>query len=313
MNKEKSPLNDKFKCPNCQNQFIPESINQEKVINIHKYPRSSHIVEKNGELMIRSPNNVFKGIDQFIIKPNNIVLTNWIITCPECSYISRFIAEEAIKRISEDDIGLSEYNKKFKYFIKNYPKPYKDYTEHFLGFTNKIKNKIINALDEINLNAWSQDLNDWKAEKIESFKFFVRLISSLDGYYKIRKKNENNKKEMPEKIKELNLPNELKEKLINMNHLRNKAVHDGYELNQDEVLNCYDGMVEFLEYIIIQHLTPLNLSEIKIPKEINFLDPSYVRREIWLFLMRFFNEIKISNLKSRISDSILKNLNIKKD
>lgn len=313
LNVEKSNSKTYFKCPNCQFQFIPESIYLDKLVDIDKAPDKSAIVEENGRKWIKWYNklSIFNDIKMYDIKPNKLIIARWIITCPECSYISKFAAQAAVKTPSEDDVGIPEFNKKFKYFIQSYSKPCLDYSDYYSEFINSIKNKIAIAFKEVMIEEWSRIFSDWKSQNIDSFKFAVRLISNMENYYKANY-SEINKKEMPEKIKEFNLPNDLQDKLINLNHLRNKAVHDGYELNQDKISNFSDGFLEFIEHLLVKQLKPLRLNEIKIPEDIKFLDLDYVKREVWLFIYQYLDNLKFNSLKSRFSYSVLESLNIEK-
>ena len=110
---------------------------------------------------------------------------------------------------------------------------------------------IRDILEALNFIGWVKVLNTK-----HKFKFIARFFSNLEYYHGI-KCGEDRNKEMPVKIRELHFPLALEKALLKYNRIRNKCIHQEYELNQEEK----EGIVElYFQYLIAffeKEITPI--------------------------------------------------------
>ncbi|MFX1503460.1 MAG: hypothetical protein ACFFDH_21030 [Promethearchaeota archaeon] len=268
---------EKVKCPVCGIEFIPESFYFEK----------AHFdqIESKGEL-IEFPN----GEHQIELKPFTSIRGSYVTYCPKCGYLIKFAAEIGRKEIVEEPSlikklgAIKEFGKVYKYKFDPNEKPYMDYSDYFIEKVDKIKKKIKNSLDKVNFNQWGSSYNKWKEDKtIDSFKFLVHFYSTLLDYLDSQVE-EYDTKSVVQKIEELNLPKSLEILTKNVEALRNKAAHEVYELNEEEEELIESTFTQFMQYLIIKHLAPLDLDKIRIEKEYDFIDINKINYEIQEFL-----------------------------
>lgn len=278
MTEKLSPRKEKMKCPMCGGEFIPESFHTERtVFDYHKGSIGNPFVPYN---------NV---IGQLKITPSNLILKSWIAICPMCNYILRFAAEIGKKKllVGEKKQGIrsySEFNKQYIYEFFNLSKPYMDHADYIQDKIDELINKIKIELEKFDVAGWGDLYKAWTQRKeIDSFKFLIKFMSKLEKYCESCDA-ELNGKDMPTKIKTLDLSSDLENELVEINKIRNKIVHGDYHLNQDDekkIDNLYSKLVYEL---FLKSLKPLNLNNIQIEQEHSFIKIEDLHREIYLFL-----------------------------
>ncbi len=275
---------DKVNCPVCSFKFIPESFHYEK----------THFdqIEGKGEL-IEFPN----GKHQLELKPFTLFRGSYVTYCPECGYLIKFAAEIGRKEIIEDPslikkLGASkEFGKTYKYNFDSNEKPFMDYSDYFIEKVDNIKLNIKKALDEVNFEHWGSSYNKWKEDKsIDSFKFLIHFYTTLIDYLDSQVENHNNKS-VAQKIEALHLPQNLEILTKNIDNLRNKIAHEAYELTEEEEQLVESTFTQFMRYLIIKQLIPLNLDKIKIEPEYNFIDINKIRYDIQEFLNLYLGKL----------------------
>ena len=104
---------------------------------------------------------------------------------------------------------------------------------------------IKDILEASNFIGWVKVLNTK-----HKFKFLARFFSNLEYYHGI-KCGADKDKDMPVKIRELHFPLALEKTLIKYNRIRNKCIHQGYELNQKDkerlVVFYFQFLIAFFE------------------------------------------------------------------
>ncbi|MFW9999720.1 MAG: hypothetical protein ACFE9Q_10780 [Candidatus Hodarchaeota archaeon] len=275
---------EKVNCPVCNYKFIPVSFHYEKT---HFDP-----LESQGDL-IEFPN----GKHQLELKPFTSFRGSYVTYCPECGYLIKFVSEIGKKEKIEDPSlikklgAIKEFGKTYKYqFISN-EKPYMDYSDYFIEKVDKIKKNIKNALDEVNFNDWGTSYNKWKEDKsIDSFKFLIHFYTTLVEYLNSQVEDHNNKSVI-QKIEELHLPQNLEILTKKVRELRNKITHEAYELAEEEEQLVESTFTQFMLYLIIKQLTPLNLNRIQIEPEYSFIDINKINYEIQDFLNVYLGKL----------------------
>ncbi len=284
MKVNKFPLKEKITCPICSFKFIPESFHFEKT--------HFDTPEAEGELT-----SILNETHQVVIKPFTTIRGSWITYCPDCGYIIKFAAEIGKKEVDEEHHrvikrgAFKEFGKEYKYNYYIHEKPYMDKSDYFIEKVDNIKKKIKDVLDEINFEHWGTPYKEWKNAKTEdSFKFVIHFFSNLEDY--INSNVEDFKsKEMPEKIKALNLHRELEDLIHAIRGLKDKIAHDVYELKEEEEELVDKAFIEFIYHLIKKQLKPLNLDEIYIEPEYNFIDINDINYEIREFLNVYLDKI----------------------
>lgn len=296
---------EKVKCPVCTSKFIPESFHYEKT---HFDP-----LETKGEL-IEFPN----GKHQLELKPFTSFRGSYVTYCPECGYLLRFAAEIGRKEIIEDPSlikklgAIKEFGKTYKYQFDPNVKPFMDYSDYFIEKVDSIKISIKNALDEVNFDQWGSSYNKWKENKsIDSFKFLIHFFSTLVDYLDSQVEDHNNKT-VVQKIEELNLPKNLEILTKDVGNLRNKIAHEVYELNEEEESLVESTFTQFMRYLIMKQLAPLNLDKIKIKPEHNFIDINKIKYEIQEFLHLYLGKVlHIKNFYNNFLIPLLEELGVR--
>lgn len=277
MEQNKFPLKEKLKCPICNFEFIPKAFHFEKT--------HFDAIESKGELM-----SFQNAKHQLFVKPFTSFRGSWITYCPECGYLIRFAAEIGKKEITEEHSSIlkrgifDEFGKSHKYDFHDRVKPYMDQSDYFIETVDNVKRKIKDALDKINFDHWGAPYKEWKTDKnVDTFKFLIRFYTNLKDYTNSQVENYDTK-EMPEKIRELNLPSMLVELLRDILKLHEKLIHNVYQLNEEEEELIEKAFIQFMYYLVGKQLKPLNLNKIEIKPEYNFIDKIEVYYEIREFL-----------------------------
>jgi len=277
MVKNKALSDKKIKCPICNYKFIPEAFHIEKT--------NFDAIESKGELM-----QFQNEKHQVVVKPYSSIKGSWVTYCPECGFIIKFAAEVGKKEILEDPSlrkkwgAFKEFGKTYKYSFAPQEKPYMDYLDYFIQKVDNIKNKINTALDEIDFINWGSPYREWKHNKnFDAFKFLIKFYSNLEDYCNAQVEDYKNK-DMAEKILELKLPEDLERLIQNIRALRNIIVHEAHELTEEEENTIENTYTQFMFYLVMKHLKPLDLNKIEIEPEYSFIEIDKVNHEIQSFL-----------------------------
>ncbi|MFW9896744.1 MAG: hypothetical protein ACFFD7_13145 [Candidatus Thorarchaeota archaeon] len=304
MTENKFPLKEKLKCPLCNYEFIPESFHYEK--------NHFDIIESKGELT-----KFQNEKHQVIIKPYSSIKDSWVTHCPECGFMLKFAAEIGKKEIVEEPSlikklsAFKEFGQHFKYTFTPQNKPYMDYLDYFIEKVDDIKKGIKNALDEVNFFQWGDPYREWKSDKnVDSFKFLVRFFTNLEEYTKAHVEDHINK-DMEEKIKDLELTEDLEIFLQSIRKLRNKIVHEAYQLTEEEEDIVEKAFIGFMSHLVVKQIKPLNLDEIEIESEYKFIDINKIYFEIQKFLeLYLYSTLRIKDFHKTFLTPLLQDLGI---
>jgi len=299
------PLKEKINCPICNSKFIPDSFHLEKT--------HYDILESEGALL-----EFQNKKDKLIIRPYSVPRGTWITYCPECAYLIKFAAEIGKKEIVEEPHRLKqlrgefeEFGKEYKYNYYKHEKPYMDKADYFLEKVDDIKRRIKGALDEVNFDHWATPYRQWKqAKNVDSFKFLILFFTDLEEFCNSQVEDFKNK-EMPEKIKALNLPTELEVLVESIRELRNKIAHEVYELKEDEEELVEKTFIDFMYYLVKKQLKPLRLNAIEIEPDYDFIEIEKINYEILHFLHLYLETIlQIRDFKISFLIPLLNDLGI---
>jgi hypothetical protein len=281
---KKSLSENKIKCPICNHEFIPEAFHVEKT--------NFDVIESKGEL-IEFQNKKH----QVVVKPYSSIKGSWVTYCPECGFIIKFAAEVGKKEILEETSiikklgAFKEFGNTYKYSFAPQEKPYMDYLDYFIQKVDEVKNRIKTALDEIDFVNWGSPYREWKHNKnVDAFKFLVKFYSNLEDYCNAQVEDYKTK-DMPEKLVELNLPEDLERLIQSIRALRNTIVHEAHELTEEEINTIEASYIQFMSYLVMKHLKPLDLNKIEIEPEYNFIKVTKINHEILSFLHLYLETI----------------------
>ena len=304
MTQNKITTKKKIKCPICNYEFIPESFHMEK--------NHFDLVDSEGELM-----EFQNEKHQLVIKPFSSIRDAWVTNCPECGFIIKFAAEVGKKEIVEEPSlikklsAFKEFGKHYKYAFIPQNKPYLDYLDYFIEKVDNIKKSIKNVLDDVNFFQWGDPYREWKSDKnVDSFKFLVRFFTNLEEYTKTHVQEYINK-DMEEKIKNLELSEDLENFLQSIRKLRNKIVHEAYEITEEEDNVIEEAFVGFMSHLVAKQLKPLNLDKIEIEPEYQFIDINKINYEIQNFLQLYlYSTLRIKDFNETFLTPLLEDLGI---
>jgi hypothetical protein len=304
MTPSKVPTNKMIKCPICNYEFIPESFHHEKI--------HFDLVESKGELM-----KFQNEKHQVVIKPYSSLKGSWVTYCPECGFMLKFAAEVGKKEVVEEASLIKklstfkEFGQQYKYTYTPQNKPYMDYLDYFIEKVDSLKKAIKDALDEVNFFHWGDPYREWKTDKkVDSFKFLVRFFTNLEDYTKTHVEEYINK-DMEDKIKELELSEDLENFLQSIRQLRNKIVHEAYEITEEEDKTIEKAFISFMSHLVVKQLKPLNLDNIEIEPEYNFIDINKINYEIQNFLRLYlYSTLRIKDFNEMFLTPLLEDLGI---
>jgi rubredoxin len=304
MKHNKYPLKGKIKCPVCNFHFIPEAFQYEKTNFIE--------IKSKGE-----PLKVKNKDHQLILKPYTEIKDSWVTYCPDCGYLMKFVAEVGKKELVEQSSRIlkrgafEEFGDTFKYKFKSRQKAYMDYLDYLIEKIDGIKADIKKALDEVNFTRWGDPYIEWMNDKsIDSFKFLIHFQANIEDYCNSQLPDFKSM-DMMEKIKACNLPNELEESLAKVQDLLNKIAHDVYELSEEEDEIVERAFIQFAYYLVGKQLKPLNLDDIRIDPEHDFIDINKINYEIQEFLRLYLYDIlRIKEFDDKFLFPLLSHLGI---
>ena len=296
----------KIKCPLCSVEFIPRFFHLEKL----KFEVSApvHIVNK---FKYKSSNGGFQ--------PPNIVSRSWVTSCPECKYLIKFAAELGKKEYLDQDsksiLHLREFRengKRYEYKFYNLDKPYREAHYYNVDLIGQLKKRILKALNDLVLPDWGFLYKTWKIDsQIDSFKFLIRFLSYIEKYIASLDISIGLDSTIA-KIGALYLPYEIKEDIISLIRIREKAVSQYYELNEKDENLLQKTYIELTMELIFQEMASLHLNKVNIKedphaldKELYYLelkellhnyvkDTMYIHGETSHFIITILNRLKIT-------------------
>lgn len=271
-------------CPICNHKFIPEAFHLERIIMDTRVDgKGTHII---------GDRNV---MNKMAIRPSNHIRKVWITNCPHCNYVLRFTAEVAKKELKELEgkkiSSFNEFGTNYFYNLYNYPKPYMDYLDYYIEAITKIKAEIKKSLEALNINEWGLLCRGFLTEKnIDPFKFLIRFYANLENYCNSLANN-SKEKDMHQKIKESVFPQQLEDILEETRKLRNKVVHESYDLNEDDVVLIKNAFLTFLSYLISSELAKL-----KLKFQVENIEYKFINKKILLWEIRRFLQIDLGEI-----------------
>lgn len=260
---------EKLKCPVCNTKFIPRTF----------YPEEATFSTPDGKKL-----SGFNGyISSSGVKPAEVILSSWITYCSKCNYVMRF-AKEVVKKEKIQFQSAIAKDIKEKYNNYYFGFPFEDYSQYLDNIAEKVKNNIETSLKDLNLPAW-ENMYDFD----DTFKLLVRFYANLDHYCNSQLTSEKDK-DLATKIKLLKLSPDLEETLLELNEIRNKAIHGGYELSQHDKDKINHAVIEFILNLIEKHIKPL-IDGKKLKNKYSYIDLKDLNSEIKLFLNGYLNNI----------------------
>lgn len=185
----------------------------------------------------------------------------------------------------------SPTNIESKYEEVEFGKPVAEYMDYLNDVMVELKNNITQKFEEISLstfiNLFLND-NEGKAYEKDDFKFLIRFIAIIETFHdKSLGKDDN--LTLPDKLNRLDFPSELKDELVQLNSLRNRIVHKGYEMAEEEGTQIYDTYYEFIKYLLDKKIKPLIDKELQ-DSGYQFLEIKDIYQEISIYLQKYFYE-----------------------
>lgn len=295
----------KIKCPLCSVKFIPRFFHREKL----KFEVSApvHIINK---FKFKSSNGGFQ--------PPNIVSRSWVTICPECNYIIKFAAEMGKKEFIDQDSKsilhfreFKEDGKRYEYKFYNLEKPYKDAHYYNTDLIEDLKKKILKVLDDLVLPDWGFLYKMWKIDsQIDSFKFLIRFLSYIERYIASLKISIDLDTTIA-KIGALYIPYEIKENIISLIRIQEKAVGNYYDLNKKDEELLQNTYIELTMELIFQEMTSLHLDKANIKEDPRALDKEFYYLELKELLQKYVkNTLHINEETSHFVITMLNRLKI---
>lgn len=268
-------------CPICSHKFIPEAFHIERIIMDTRVDgKGTHII---------GDSNVMNKI---AIKPSNHIRKVWITNCPLCNYVLQFTAEVAKKELKEVEApSFNEFGTNYVYNVYNIPKPYMDYTDYYIEAITKTKAEIVKSLEALNINEWGLLSRGFLTEKIiDPFKFLIRFYANLENYCNSLASN-SKEKDMHQKIMESSFPQQLEDILEETRKLRNKVVHESYDLNEDDAELIKNAFLTFLSYLISSELAKLELKS-----QVENIEYKFINKKSLLWEIRRFLQVDLGEI-----------------
>ncbi|MFX0008050.1 MAG: hypothetical protein ACFFA7_06325 [Promethearchaeota archaeon] len=257
---------EKLKCPLCGNKFIPRTF----------YPE---------EATFSSEGKLLSGFNGYIsssgVKPAEVILGSWITYCPNCNYIMKFVKEIVKKeKIQSQTVSAKEVKEKYNNYYFGFQ--FEDYSQYLSGVSEKVKANIKKSLKGVDLDIWE---NMYEIE--DTFKLLVRFYANLEKYCDAQLPDDNDK-DLPTKIKLLNLIPQLENLLLELNKIREQTIQGNYELSPGDKENVNTAVVNFTLNLIEKHIKPL-VDGKKLRAQYNYVDIKDLNSEIKVFLSGYLN------------------------
>lgn len=260
---------EKLKCPVCNTKFIPRTF----------YPEEAIFSISDGKKL-----SGFNGyISSRGVKPTEVILSSWITYCPSCNYVLKFVKEIVKKeKIQAQRPKVKEITEKYNSYYFGFP--FEDYSQYLGMVVENVKNDIEDSLKDLNLTAF-ENIYEIK----DAFKLLVRFYANLENYCNIQFSSEIDK-DLANKIKSLELSVEMEEILLELNEIRDKAIHSDYELSEDDKSKVNKAIVGFILNLVEKHIKPLINSK-KLKSKYNYLDIRDLNLELKMYLNGYFSNI----------------------
>jgi len=294
----------KIKCPMCGKKFVPKSFHREKV----KYEFGGTIYR------IKIPK--FKNSNENG-RPYNIVRRSWVTFCPKCKYIIKFAAEvgkkESLAEFSSF-LHLKEFKENgniYEYNFYNFEKPYKETLYYNKILVEGLRNSILNTLKDLRLEHWGKLYKMWRIENvIDSFKFLIRFFSLILKHFEIPNIKISNAK-YSEQIKNLDISEDLKKDLLEIEKLRKKVIYEYYDLNKVDENFIQNIFFNLTFDLIFKKLEPMGLNSIYNKKESEIIDNEILYSELKKIFGNYLDEqLGLGEYANEFVISLLKKLNI---
>ena len=294
----------KIKCPMCGKKFVPKSFHREKV----KYEFGGTIYR------IKIPK--FKNSNENG-RPYNIVRRSWVTFCPKCKYIIKFVAEVGKKEMLAEFssfLHLKEFKENgniYEYNFYNFEKPYKETLYYNKILVEGLRNSILNTLKDLRLEHWGKLYKMWRIENvIDSFKFLIRFFSLILKHFEIPNIKISNAK-YSEQIKNLDISEDLKKDLLEIEKLREKVIYEYYDLNKVDENFIQNIFFNLTFDLIFKKLEPMGLNSIYNKKESEIIDNEILYSELKKIFGNYLDEqLGLGEYANEFVISLLKKLNI---
>ncbi|MBD3212672.1 MAG: hypothetical protein GF311_08685 [Candidatus Lokiarchaeota archaeon] len=302
-----------IECPICHHKFIPKSYMQKDTWFYWKSPYGKlETMTLEDKILWRGPGSTIKRIserdsDDFLYNPSAISLKNWVTLCQNCGNNLYFASKVAVKKSiknTEIDPSVREFGKGYYYEILTYPPPYYDYNKYYEELLNDYILKIDNAIEDINLQKLSGLLKRWKEGNIEIFKYIIKFNTQVEKYCNEHIENFSDKP-MPQKIEECEFSSELESKLKEINRLRNKLVHDDYELDDNNMELIIEGFYLLIKELLLRELLPIKLNSGALNQGYEFINNADIKFGIKRHLNIILSEVP--RVRNYNFNEILKN------
>jgi len=260
---------EKLKCPVCNTKFIPRTF----------YPEEAIFSTSDGKKL-----SGFNGyISSRGVKPTEVILSSWITYCPKCNYVLKFVKEIVKKeKIQAQRQDVKEITEKYNNYYFGFP--FEDYSQYLALIVENVKEDIHTSLKDLNLSAF-ENMHEIK----DAFKLLVRFYANLENYCNSQFSTEVNK-DLAIKIKALELSVEMEKILLDLNKIRDKAIHSDYELSENDKSKVNKAVVGFILNLVEKHIKPL-IDGKKLKSRYNYLDIRDLNNEIKIYLNGFFSNI----------------------
>ncbi|MFX0081905.1 MAG: hypothetical protein ACFE94_09145 [Candidatus Hodarchaeota archaeon] len=260
---------EKLNCPVCNNKFIPRTF----------YPEEASFSTSDGKKL-----SGFNGyISSSGVKPPEVILSSWITYCPSCNYVLKFVKEIVKKeKIQSQNVLAKDIKEKYNNYYFGFP--FEDYSQYLQNVADKVNASIETSIDNLNLSAF-ENMHDIK----DTFKLLVRFYANLENYCNSQFSGEDDK-DLEEKIKLLELSTDLEDILLELNKIRNKAIHSDYELSSEDKVKVHRAVTGFMLNRIEKHIKPL-INGKKLKNKYNYVDIRDLNSEIKMYLNGYFSRI----------------------
>jgi hypothetical protein len=251
-------------------------------------------------------------------QPPNIVSRSWVTICPECNYIIKFAAEMGKKEFLDQDSKsilhfreFSEDGKRYEYKFYNLEKPYKEAHYYNTDLVEDLKKRILKVLDDLVLPDWGFLYKMWKVDsQIDSFKFLIRFLSYIEKYIESLKISIDLDSTIA-KIGAMYIPYEIKENIISLIRIQEKAVRNYYDLSKKDEVLLQNTYIELSMELIFQEMTSLHLDKANIKEDPRALDKEYYYLELKELLQNYVkNTLHINEETSHFVITMLNRLKI---
>jgi len=259
----------KLICKYCNEEFVPRTFHE--IIPLYPYP---------GKYQVLRYDSYFKRE-----KPFEVIIQQWVTYCPSCRSIIKFAKQ--IGKLVKNYRDQNPDNVELKYVPEDFEKPCSIYPEYLEDIITELQKRIEIYFNEININSWLY-LYSREDQQGDHFKFLVRFIAKIESYHESQFGIQKDK-DMPIKVKELKLPKDLEEDLINLNTVRNNIVHHGYELTENDHKMILENYSNFIKYLLNRFIKP-EITKIITESGYDFLDLKDVNQEVIFYLKKIFYE-----------------------